>query len=34
MEQLLKQGDEKGFDDALQQYRQLDCLTKEIFTLM
>ena len=34
MSQLLTDGDKAGFSEALKEYRQLDSLTKEIFTLM
>lgn len=34
MSELLSQGDSAGFSEALKEYRQLDTLTKEIFTLM
>ena len=34
MSQLLTAGDKTGFSEALKEYRQLDSLTKEIFTLM
>ena len=34
MSQLLTSGDKTGFSEALKEYRQLDSLTKEIFTLM
>ena len=34
MSRLLQEGDRDGFAEALKEYRQLDSLTKEIFTLM
>ncbi len=34
MSKLLSEGDREGFTEALKEYRQLDSLTKEIFTLM
>ena len=34
MSKLLEEGDEKRFQEELKEYRQLDSLTKEIFTLI
>ena len=34
MAKLLSDGDQAGFEEALKEYRQLDSLTREIFTLL
>ena len=34
MSRLLREGDRDGFEEELSEYRQLDSLTREIFTLM